>query len=418
MGDSKLNVTVVLNKGQKIAPLVLATSTTVSMVKVLVAQDFGLPASEQKLFFKGGELADTKTLAQSGVKEGDMLEVNGVAVTGLKSLSDIPQHIWQNPAALQETIKGNPKLLNQLLHQNPTLAEAIMSNNTFMLRAYFAEQNRARAEAKRKQEMEIARLQADPLDPSSQAKISEMIRDKNIRENMEQAIEHNPESFGSVIMLYIPCAVNKKPLKAFVDSGAQMTIMSLDCAKRVGLAHLIDKRWQGMAKGVGTAKIIGRIHAAQIQIGSAFFTMSITVLEGQDMQFLFGLDQLKRHQACIDLKENCLRIQGQKVSFLSEKDIPKSELTRTSGTEKKKMEIDEKSSGRANKKQKKHSGNTTSSSSTRPTNSSGAARQSAISPEKITALMAMGFTRAQAMEALLVTGANVARATNYLLSRT
>eukprot|EP00954_Amorphochlora_amoebiformis_P017713 1320922-Amorphochlora_amoeboformis.AAC.2 len=228
MGDSKLNVTVVLNKGQKIAPLVLATSTTVSMVKVLVAQDFGLPASEQKLFFKGteapdpsGELADTKTLAQSGVKEGDMLgvnlviEVNGVAVTGLKSLSDIPQHIWQgqsgmtpfsqrNPAALQETIKGNPKLLNQLLHQNPTLAEAIMSNNTFMLRAYFAEQNRARAEAKRKQEMEIARLQADPLDPSSQAKISEMIRDKNIRENMEQAIEHNPESFGSVIMLYIP----------------------------------------------------------------------------------------------------------------------------------------------------------------------------------------------------------------------
>eukprot|EP00954_Amorphochlora_amoebiformis_P005645 445250-Amorphochlora_amoeboformis.AAC.1 len=79
--------------------------------------------------------------------------------------------------------------------------------------------------------------------------------------------------------------------------------------ERVGLAHLIDKRWQGMAKGVGTAKIIGRIHAAQIQIGSAFFTMSITVLEGQDMQFLFGLDQLKRHQACIDLKENCLRIQ-------------------------------------------------------------------------------------------------------------
>jgi hypothetical protein len=59
-----------------------------------------------------------------------------------------------------------------------------------------------------------------------------------------------------------------------------------------------------MAKGVGTAKIIGRIHAAPIQLGEAFFTMSITILESKDMQFLFGLDQLRRHQAWSDTQND------------------------------------------------------------------------------------------------------------------
>lgn len=71
-----------------------------------------------------------------------------------------------------------------------------------------------------------------------------------------------PEVFGHINMLYINASVNKVPIQAFVDSGAQSTIMSQSLAERCGLMRLVDKRAAGMAVGVGSCKILGKIHAA------------------------------------------------------------------------------------------------------------------------------------------------------------
>lgn len=46
--------------------------------------------------------------------------------------------------------------------------------------------------------------------------------------------------------------------------------------------------------------------------------------QGKDVELLFGLDMLKRHQACIDLQKDALVIQGREIRFLSEHELPKS----------------------------------------------------------------------------------------------
>jgi|SRR6267154_4126631 len=46
------------------------------------------------------------------------------------------------------------------------------------------------------------------------------------------------------------------------------------------------------------------------------------MIQGREVDLLFGLDMLKAHQACIDLEKNVLRIQGREVSFLPEHELP------------------------------------------------------------------------------------------------
>ena len=60
-----------------------------------------------------------------------------------------------------------------------------------------------------------------------------------------------PIKLKRVSMLYIDCELNGEMVRAFVDSGAQMTLISSACADRCNISQLIDSRFQGVARGVG-----------------------------------------------------------------------------------------------------------------------------------------------------------------------
>ncbi|XP_008828237.1 protein DDI1 homolog 1 [Nannospalax galili] len=222
---------------------------------------------------------------------------------------------------IRSMLLSNPHDLSLLKERNPALAEALLSGNLETFSRVLMEQQRERE----LREQEMLRLySSDPFDQEAQARIEEEIRQQNIEDNMNIAMEEAPESFGQVSMLYINCKVNGHPLKAFVDSGAQMTIMSQACAERCNIMRLVDQRWTGVAKGVGTQRIMGRVHLAQIQIEGDFLQCSFSILEDQPMDILLGLDMLRRHQCSIDLKKNVLVIgtTGTQTHFLPEGELP------------------------------------------------------------------------------------------------
>jgi DNA damage-inducible protein 1 len=151
-----------------------------------------------------------------------------------------------------------------------------------------------------------------------------------VEENFEKAMEYNPEAFAAVSMLYINVTVNGIKQPAFVDSGAQMSIMGKSTAEKCGLLRLMDTRFRGKAVGVGTGTILGKIHMAPLEINGHHIPVSITVMEQDGMEFLFGLDNLKRYQCSIDLQKNVLRFPGMddgrdlEMPFLQEHEIKRS----------------------------------------------------------------------------------------------
>jgi len=110
-----------------------------------------------------------------------------------------------------------------------------------------------------------------------------------------------------------------------VDSGAQTSILSESCAKRCEIWRLVDERFSGTAVGVGgTGKILGRVHSCKVQVEDHIFPCHFSVMADRNMDILFGLDILRRHQVQIDLKKNVLRFgDGTETPFITEAEMEK-----------------------------------------------------------------------------------------------
>jgi hypothetical protein len=150
----------------------------------------------------------------------------------------------------------------------------------------------------------------DELSMDTQRRIEEEIRRRNIAENLEFAYEHHPETFTRVDMLYVDCYVNKTRVRAFVDTGAQMSIMSVECAKRCSIMRLLNDKMAGVAVGVGTAQILGRILAVEVRIGLGVYSLGVSVINQSQTDFILGLDMLLKLGAVVDLRRHTLFIQG------------------------------------------------------------------------------------------------------------
>lgn len=384
----------------------VAPECTLDDLKAAVACEFDDAARVERVmggsFVKDGRILggpNGSTLRDAGVLEDDVLAILSVgSVAGTSSASagagagtSAGGGQREAAAAVMAELRANETMMAALRRTAPDMARMVDANDVEGFARKYAEgsQGLDRDAAKRRRQMEEwqALATADPFDVEAQRKIEEAIRMENVQHNLEIAQEETPEVFAQVTMLYVDVEVNGTAIKAFVDSGAQMSIMSVTCARKCGLERLIDTRFQGMARGVGTQKIIGRVHQAPLKVGNEFVPIMITVLEKEnDLDFIFGLDMLRRHACSIDLRKNALLIGsvGVELPFLSEAEVGKAGL------------------GAFDPEDKAPEPTVTSA----PAPTSAAGTSGAVDEEKVSRLMALGFDRQQVISALSATDGN------------
>jgi len=342
-----MHLTLTSLTGDDVIMLEIDDQMTLEDFKAVFSAESSIAADRVVFFHNNSPLADNKaTLASYQIKDNDIVgfqvidgamqesflntlasmaqrgqsSTPGQSATGSSSGGNkrtLPRNN-EDPEVIRQVFLSDPHQLSILKERNPDLANKI--NDPAQFKEALLKQRKVMQE----REQNKLRLLSNPLDPEAQKMLYEEIRMQNINENMETAMEFSPESFGTVHMLYIDCKVNGVATKAFVDSGAQMTIMSKACAERCNVMKLLDTRWAGVAKGVGVQKILGRAHMVQIEIAGTFLPTSFSILEDQTMDVLLGLDMLRRHQCSIDLKDNKLKFGALDIAtpFLSESELP------------------------------------------------------------------------------------------------
>lgn len=303
--------------------LTVPDDATLEILKGFIGAEFDVPQAEVTLEFASSTLQSGLTLQQQAVVDGSLITCRRRRF----QISDINPN--STPAQLLDICEQFPHVLTQILSQDPEMGNLLQNKDEGGLRMLQMKRVMKGYKSIFERSQEEKRLWADPDNPENQRRIQELIQREQIDAAHAFAMENNPEAFASVSMLYVNLTINGHPLKAFVDSGAQMTIMSAACAERCGLLRLMDSRYAGVASGVGTGKILGKIHMVQMKLGNSFFPISVTVLEDDKMECLFGLDTLKRYRCCINLHKNVLQMLDgsagpEEVPFLGESEIPKS----------------------------------------------------------------------------------------------
>ena len=142
---------------------------------------------------------------------------------------------------------SDPHWLSQICSDNAEFGALIVSGDVPKLRVHLMKLYMKASHRQYEANKELDAIARDPDNPEHQRKIEAAIRQQNIEQNLEAAYENMPESFGRICMLYVNVHINGNPCKAFVDSGAQMTIMSQQMAERMGILRLMDARYAGMS---------------------------------------------------------------------------------------------------------------------------------------------------------------------------
>merc|ERR1719491_447412 len=77
---------------------------------------------------------------------------------------------------------------------------------------------------------------------------------------------------------HLACEIGDRAIEMLVDTGAQSSVISMPLVQQLNLQSRLDSSQQGIATGVGTARILGRLRGIPVRMGVMEFSLDFSVL--------------------------------------------------------------------------------------------------------------------------------------------
>lgn len=176
---------------------------TIADLKGYIESETNISTAAQRIYFGNRELVDDlKTLQQCGMTADSML---GVQVQNpqapVRARRPGPAQAGSRPGAqtdpemIRLQAMGNPNILATIRASDPELANAVQDPARFQQIFEYKLRQRVEMDAEIQRRNDL--LSADPFNIDAQREIEEMIRQEGVIENLENAMEHNPEGMYS-----------------------------------------------------------------------------------------------------------------------------------------------------------------------------------------------------------------------------
>ena len=228
----QLSIALRIGRREETMHLEVGKDMEIANLKGMIEGDTSIPVDRQLIYYHNKVLNDnTQTLESVGLADQDVLEVyeftteSQVRAAQALSSQQTGTATPDDAETLRLSAHRDPSVMQQLRQHRPELAEVVPDQRRF--REVWNGLMQRQREARLEEEQNIQRLNDGPIDTESQKTIEEMIRERQVMDNLQDAIEFMPESKPSVLCNVHPSRHRPLtlPMQSSLESTCSMSLL-------------------------------------------------------------------------------------------------------------------------------------------------------------------------------------------------
>jgi len=131
-----------------------------------------------------------------------------------------------------------------------------------------------------------------------------------VNSSYDMAMTMIPEMSCPVNLIIIKGKINNKPVTLMLDTGASVSIISLEAINRLRLTEYVDYETKSKFQGIGNEISPGTLWYIELNLNDNIFPVTLFTTNNKQFNFdiILGVNFLKSYNAEINLKNHKIKL--------------------------------------------------------------------------------------------------------------